>query len=109
MLEEWQEKSPLSNLVGGHGFCDPFNKVRDLCVDSGVSSSSTANAPAHNSKKLLVSGDSLLKKGPPLSPWQESFPPSGKPAQIIESSTLYPAAHKQRCNPRHLQRVESPY
>ena len=37
----------------------------------------------------LVSGDSLLKKGPPLSPWQESFPPSGRPAQIIESATAY--------------------
>jgi hypothetical protein len=25
--------------------------------------------------------------GPPLSPWQESFPPSGRPAQIMESAT----------------------
>ena len=37
----------------------------------------------------LVSGDSLEKKGPPLSPWQESFPPSGRPAQIMESATAY--------------------
>ena len=41
------------------------------------------------------------KKGPPLSPWQESLPPSSRPAQIIESATEYPLAPYELAGKKH--------
>ncbi len=38
------------------------------------------------SKRYFYTFVASLMYGPPLSPWQESFPPSGKPAQIMESA-----------------------
>ena len=90
-------------LVGSHGLHDPVHEVRVLCVNTWVAFPGTPDTPAHDANKLLNGKNEHIMryyyiftspqtKGPPLSPWQESFPPSSSPAQIMESATVYPLA-----------------